>query len=51
MPPNICINRSAKRHRRLVPVALRAPALGYAGRYVSCADCGQLWQDSVSSEA
>jgi len=25
-------------------------AAGHAGRYVSWANCGQLWQDSVSSE-
>jgi len=30
--PNNRINRSAERRRRSVPVALRAPAPGYAGR-------------------
>jgi hypothetical protein len=29
---NICIDRSAKQLRCLVPVALRAPAPGHAGR-------------------
>jgi hypothetical protein len=30
------VNRSAKRRRCLVPVALRAPAPGYAERYIYC---------------
>ena len=31
-PANPRVNRSAKQRRRLVPVALRAPAPGYAER-------------------
>jgi hypothetical protein len=33
MPHNICIDRSAKQLRGLVPAALRASAPGHAGRY------------------
>ena len=42
---NFCVNRSAKQHRCLVPVALRAPAPGYAGRWAS--ELRPLWRGGM----
>jgi hypothetical protein len=58
VPHNLGINRSAKQRRCcLVPVALRAPAPGYAGRYAAF-DCAafhampsaNIWQSASSHQ-
>ncbi len=50
---NFCVNRSAKQRRCLVPVALRAPAPGYAGRLGVTEETGVgpfMWEYGCAGE-